>query len=233
MKKIVILNHKMNLEYDEVVPYIQKLNQIETNNSIIVCPTNIYLTDFMNYCTWGVGAQNVSEKLNGNYTGEVSTLQLKSLGVEYSIIGHYERKKYYKETNRQIKEKLNACIDANLSPILCFGETGNVEEAIIALEEILEGIERIDFIIFAYEPLKVAEQADIEEIQEQIKRIYEYLFDKYGVSPKLVYGGGIARKDICELLSIPELSGIMIGKVSAKIEQVEKIVGDLKKEKNQ
>lgn len=224
MKKIVILNHKMNLEYDEVVPYIQRLNQIETNNSIIVCPTNIYLSDFMNYCTWGVGAQNVSEKLDGNYTGEVSTLQLKSLGVEYSIIGHYERKKYFKETNKQIKEKLNACMDANLSPILCFGETGNVEDAIETLEEILDGIARIDFIIFAYEPLKVAEQESIDSIQEQLRQIYEYLFDKYQVKPNLVYGGGIARKDIHELLKTPELNGIMIGKVSSKIEQVEKII---------
>ena len=104
MKKFIILNHKMNLEYDEVVPYIQELNKIETENNIIVCPSNIYLSDFMNYCTWGVGAQNVSEKLDGNYTGEVSTLQLKSIGVEYSIIGHYERKKYFKETNKQIKD---------------------------------------------------------------------------------------------------------------------------------
>lgn len=224
MTKTVILNHKMNLEYDEVIPYIQKLNQIETEHNIIVCPSNIYLTDFMNYCTWGVGAQNVSEKLEGNYTGEVSTLQIKSLGVEYSIIGHYERKKYLKETNKQIKEKLNACIDANISPILCFGETGNVEEAISTLEELLAEIDRIDFIIFAYEPLKVAEEESISNIQGQIKEIYDYLYDKYQIKPNLIYGGGIARKDICELLNTPEINGIMIGKISAKIEQVEKII---------
>lgn len=224
MKKIIILNHKMNLEYDGVVPYIQKLNQIDTENNIIVCPTNIYLADFMNYCTWGVGAQNVSEKSDGNYTGEVSTLQLKSLGVEFSIIGHYERKKYFKETNKQIKDKLNACVDTNISPILCFGETGNVDEAIEALEEILEGINRIDFIIFAYEPLKVSEKEDVDTIGEQIKEIFNYLYDKYGIKPNLVYGGGIARKDISKLLEISELNGIMIGKVSSNIEQVEKII---------
>lgn len=214
----------MNLEYDEVVPYIQKLNQIDTENNIIVCPTNIYLADFMNYCTWGVGAQNVSEKSDGNYTGEVSALQLKSLGVEFSIIGHYERKKYFKETNKQIKDKLNACVDANISPILCFGETGNVDEAIEALEEILEGINRIDFIIFAYEPLKVSEKEDVDTIGEQIREIYNYLYDKYEIKPNLVYGGGIARKDISKLLEISELNGIMIGKVSSNIEQVEKII---------
>ena len=227
MKKIVILNHKMNLEYDEVVPYISKLNKIEKEHNLIVCPSHLYLTDFMNYCNWGVGSQNVSEHLNGNYTGEVSTLQLKSLGVEYSIIGHYERKKYFGETNKEIRHKLNACIDANISPILCFGETGNVEEAIEALEELLKDISRIDFIIFAYEPLKVAEHESVEDIQKQVKVIYEYLKDKYQVRPNLVYGGGIARKDICELLHIPELNGIMIGKISAHIDKVEKIMKEI------
>ena len=115
-------------------------------------------------------------------------------------------------------------MDANLSPIVCFGENGNAEEAIRALEEILEGTQNIDFIIFAYEPLKVAEQESIDGIRDQVKQIYEYLFDGYGVKPSLVYGGGIARKDIHELMETPELSGIMIGKVSAKIEQVEKIM---------
>lgn len=227
MKKFIILNHKMNLEYDEVVPYIQELNKIETDHNVIVCPSYLYLSDFMNYCTWGIGAQNVSEKLDGNYTGEISTLQLKSLGVEYSIIGHYERKKHFKETNQQINEKLNACLDANLSPILCFGESGNVEEAIASLEELLQGVSRIDFIIFAYEPLKVAEHETVSDIVEQIEQIYDYLFDKYQIKPTLVYGGGLARKDIGELMKTENLAGIMIGKVSSKIEQVQKIVKEL------
>ena len=119
MKKFIILNHKMNLEYDEVVPYIQELNKIETENNIIVCPSNIYLSDFMNYCTWGVGAQNVSEKLDGNYTGEVSTLQLKSIGVEYSIIGHYERKKYFKEKG----EKIRTYMDIERYPCMAYYAT--------------------------------------------------------------------------------------------------------------
>jgi len=174
MKKLIVLNHKMNLEYDEVVPYINTLNQIPTDNNIIVCPSNIYLSDFINYSNWGVGAQDVSKELDGNYTDEVSTLQLKSLGVEYSIIGHYERKKHFKETNQDINKKLVACLDSNISPILCFGETGNTDDAIDALEELLVGINNIDFIIFAYEPLKVSNQESITSIQEQIKDIYNY-----------------------------------------------------------
>lgn len=228
MKKLIILNHKMNLEYDEVIPYINTLNQIDTTNNIIICPSNIYLSDFINHSSWGVGAQNVSYKLNGNYTGEVSTLQLKSLGIEYSIIGHYERKKYFHETNKDISKKLNACLDANLSPILCFGETGNIEDTIKTLDELLIGINNIDFIIFAYEPLKVSEEVSISTIQEQIKEIYKYLHDKYNSNPNIIYGGGIAQKDINELLNINELNGIMIGKISSNREKIEKIIKNIK-----
>jgi triosephosphate isomerase len=228
MKKLIILNHKMNLEYEEVIPYINVLNQITTENNLIICPSNIYLNDFINHSSWGIGAQNVSQKLSGNYTGEVSTLQLKSLGVEYSIIGHYERKKYYHETNNDINQKLNACLDSNISPILCFGETGNTGDAIDDLEELLKDIPNIDFIIFAYEPLKVSEQESVNNIQEQIKVIYEYLKSKYNSIPNLIYGGGIAKKDINELLSINELSGIMIGKISANIDKIEKIIKGIK-----
>ena len=227
MKKLVILNHKMNLEYDELIPYIQKINELDTENNIIICPSSIYLNDFMNHCTWGIGSQNTSEKLDGNYTGEISTLQLKSIGVEYSIIGHYERKKYFHETIEQIHKKLEACMDANIAPILCFGETGEIESTLDDLEKLLKGIERIDFIIFAYEPLKVAEENNVEEIQEQIKQIYNYLYDKYQIKPNLVYGGGIDRKNIKQVLEIPELNGIMIGKVSANIEQVQKIIKEM------
>lgn len=224
MGKLIILNHKMNLEYMDVYPYINKLNELDTNHNIIVCPSNIYLDLFMNHCDWGVGAQNVSDKVEGNYTGEVSTLQLKSLGVEYSMIGHYERKKYFHETNQEIHQKLNACLDANISPILCFGETGKYEDIILALEELLEGISNIDFIIFAYEPLKNTHLEDVLQVEEQIRMIYNYLYEKYHSIPNIVYGGGISSKNIKELLEVEKLNGVLIGKVSANSQKVEKIM---------
>lgn len=227
MKKLIVLNHKMNLEYDEVVPYINKLNEVNTSNNIIICPSNIYLTDFINYSNWGIGAQNISEYNNGNYTGEVSSLQLKSLGVEYSIIGHYERKKYFHETNYSINKKLIECLNSNISPILCFGETGNVDDVLDDLEILLKDINNIDFIIFAYEPLKVSEES-IYNIEIKIKEIYNYLKDKYNSTPNLIYGGGVSQKDINTLLEINELNGIMIGKISANIDKIEKIIKDIK-----
>lgn len=224
MSKFIVLNHKMNLEYDQIFSYIEQINKIDSSNNIIVCPSNIYLMEFMNHCIWGVGSQNVHSSLDGNYTGEVSTLQLKSLGVEYSMIGHYERKKYFHESILDVKDKLNACLDANISPILCFGETGRNEDIIKDLDVLLEGISNIDFILFAYEPLKVSKGESIDEIQDKTKFIYDYLYNKYQSRPNIIYGGGVSSKDIKELLNNEYISGILIGKISSDIEKIEKII---------
>lgn len=220
MKKMIVLNHKMNLEYDEIHNYIKKINEIDTTNNIIICPSNIYLETFMNHCTWGIGSQNVYHEESGNYTGEVSTLQLKSLGVEYALIGHYERKKYFHENNKTINQKLIACLETNIQPILCFGESGNLEKIKNDLEELLEGIENIDFIVFAYEPLKVSNKETINQINEDIESIYHYLKEKYQTRPNIIYGGGVAKEDINKLFEIEKLNGILIGKISSNINPV-------------
>lgn len=228
MSKFIILNHKMNLEYEEVYPYINELNQLETKNNIIVCPSSLYLEDFINHCHWGVGAQNVHDKENGNYTGEISTLQLKSMGIEYSIIGHYERKKYFHETTKDVQKKLISCLESNISPILCFGETGEDKDILKDLDTLLEDVSNIDFIIFAYEPLKVKENLEVSEIQEQVEMIYHHLQDKYHSKPNIIYGGGVEQKDINDLLDNDFINGLLIGKISANIEKITKIITKVK-----
>ena len=228
MRKMIILNHKMNLEYDQVHDYINKLNNLKTDNNIIVCPTDIYLESFLNYCKWGVGSQNFYYKSLGNYTGEVSILQLKSMGIEYSLVGHYERKKYFHETNKIIHEKLVACLEANIMPILCFGETGDVEEAIETLDILLKDIQNIDFIVFAYEPLKVSNNVTVEQIRDDVGAIYNYLNDKYKTKPNIIYGGGVSKDDINKLLEIDSLNGILIGKISSNINKISKIIESIK-----
>ena len=223
MGKLLVLNHKMNMEYDEVYPYIDGLNKLDTDDNFVVCPSNIYLTDYINHSVWGIGAQNVCGYDKGDYTGEVSALQLKSLGVEYCLIGHYERKKYFHETEKEIRMKLIACLESNIMPILCFGESGNIDEVKKTLDIILDGIENIDFIVFAYEPLKVKDVSTIEDIKNIICEIYDYLFDKYHSKPNIIYGGGISSKEVPLLLKIDKLNGLLIGKNSTNIETVKKI----------
>lgn len=228
MEKLIVLNHKMNLEYDEVIPYIERINNIDTNNSIVVCPSNIYLSDFVNYCNWGVGAQNIFALEGGNYTGEVSSLQLKSMGVEYSLVGHYERKKYFNENNKIINKKLLACLESNIMPILCFGENGNIEGIKDDLDELLNDVSNIDFIVFAYEPLKVDSDLEIDTIEEHVEIIYDYLYEKFGSRPNIIYGGGVVKKDVLRLFSMEKLNGMLIGSVSSNIDKIEKIIKDIK-----
>lgn len=224
MRKLIVLNHKMNLEYDEVYSYIDNINKIDTANSLIICPSNIYLENFINNCSWGVGSQDVHYKRKGNYTGAISTLQLKSLGIEYSIIGHYERKKYFHENNKIVNKKLNACLDSNICPILCFGEDGQEEDIINNLDELLKDVENINFIVFAYEPLELDEIEETSIIEEKISYIYDYLHDKFKTEPTIIYGGGIDKDNIKEILNIEKISGVLIGGVSADITKTKNIL---------
>ena len=226
MKKMIILNHKMSLEYDEVPIYIDKLNKMDTESDIVVVPSSLYLESFINHCSWGVGAQNIYYESFGNYTGEISPMQVKSLGIEYAIVGHYERKKFFNEDHNIIKKKLNACLDSNIIPILCFGECGSEMEH--TLDDLLEGINNINFIIFAYEPLEVSNDETIEQIKDDIGTIYDYLYEKYKIRPNIVYGGGVREENIRNLLEYDKLNGIMIGKSSSDIDKVSNIVSSLK-----
>ena len=224
MNKLIVLNHKMTLEYDEVFPYIKRINDINTKNDLIICPSNIYLNEFINHCNWGIGTQNISLYEKGNYTGEVSILQLKSIGIEYAIIGHYERKKYFQEKDIDINKKLIYCLESNIIPILCFGETGSFNDITKSLDTLLKDIEKIDFIIFAYEPLKIKE--NIEDIKAMTDKIYSYLFEKYKTKPNIIYGGGINKSTVKEVLKIDKLNGLLIGSISSDIDKIEKIINE-------
>ena len=105
MNKLVVLNHKMSLLYDDLYSYIEMINNIETDCDIVVCPSNIYLEAFLNNSDYAIGCQNINYNLDVNNTGEISTDQIRALGVEYAIIGHNERVEKYHEN----KSIVNQC----------------------------------------------------------------------------------------------------------------------------
>ena len=150
------------------------------------------------------------------------------MGVEYSLVGHYERKKYFNENNKIINKKLLACLESNIMPILCFGENGNIEGIKDDLDELLNDVSNIDFIVFAYEPLKVDSDLEIDTIEEHIEIIYDYLYEKFGSRPNIIYGGGVVKKDVLRLFSMEKLNGMLIGSVSSNIDKIEKIIKDIK-----
>lgn len=233
MSKLIVLNHKMNMLYDDIYKYINDINNINTDNSIVVCPSNLYLESFVNHCSWGIGCQNFYYELEGDYTGEISTNQLKSIGVEYAMIGHYERKKYFGETILDDSKKIEAAIDANIMPILCFGEEKeeeNINEVIKVLDNILENISHIEFITFAYEPafsISSGKTYDIGELTNRINTIYEHLNLKYGVIPRIIYGGSVNRENVKDILQISNLCGIILGSSSIDVSFVEDIMKEI------
>lgn len=216
----------MSLYYDEVYNYIDSINDIDTDNDIVICPSNIYLEAFVNNSQWSIGAQDMHYAIDEEHTGDISSGQLKSLGVEYVMVGHYEKR----DSASVVNQKLIAALDSNIFPILCFGE--NIDEDYRdvlpkMLDDYLKDIDNISFIIFAYEPIyaigtgAVPSTLKIREVSSYIK---DYLRDKYGTIPVLIYGGSVDSSNVRDIIDIDILNGVMIGNISSDSREVDKII---------
>lgn len=233
MNKLIILNHKMSLMYDELYSYIETLNNLETDHDIIICPASIYLEAFMNNSDYAIGAQNMHYEVGENHTGEISSLQLKSLGLEYVIVGHHERIKEFNETPSIINSKLITALESGIAPILCFGEDIDEDYKEVLpkkLDDYLKDILRIEFIIFAYEPIYACNSGitpTTEKLKEIIDFISKYLEDKYKIKPNIIYGGSVTSSNIEEILKVESLNGVLVGSISSNIKEVSKIISKI------
>lgn len=228
MSKIVIGNQKMYMNKEDVLAFVNMLKETNMDNKeVIVCPTYPFLEYYNDVVP--VGAQNVSINDNGAYTGEVSALQLKSLNIPYCIVGHSERREYNKETDDEINKKVIKLLDNGITPILCIGEKleerqNKLTETVIKNE--LTGDlnnlspELVEKIIIAYEPIWAIGTGltpTLEEIDESMKFIKDYVTTTYNVSKVTVlYGGSVSDKNIDELNTVESLDGYLIGGASSK-----------------
>ena len=219
--KLIILNHKMNLCYQDLSEYINHINKIEGN--LIIAPSNIYLLEFVKNCRHQISSQDICYLKEGNHTGKVSWSQIKSLGIKYSIIGHSEKQ----DKLTSITAKVKACLENDITPILCFGNTKKEEE----ITDILSVINCYDKrIIYAYEPLYNIAKNDIDyqDLTKNIDKIYNHLISKGINDPTVVYGGGLTEKNINKIYHIPKLKGIMIGSKSSDILKLEPLLLNIK-----
>lgn len=229
MNKLVVLNHKMSLLYEDLYSYIEMLNNVNTDCDIVVCPSDIYLEAFLNNSDYAVGCQNINYSLDVNNTGEISTDQVRALGVEYAIIGHNERVEKYHENKNIVNMKLIAALEANILPILCFDENidEDYKESIPKiLDAYLKDVLNIDFITFAYEPvyaIGTGTLPSIDRIKEVTSFISEYIEDKYHKKPSIIYGGSVDSNNIDKIINIEGLSGVMVGAISSNIKEAQKI----------
>lgn len=231
--KYIIGNLKMNLLEEEVNKYILDMYEFNHNN-IIFAPTSIYLKQFVN-SNLHVSAQDVSFEENGAYTGDISALQLKSIGVEYSIVGHSERRKYY-DDNKYINQKIKMCLKNNIKPILCIGENlldrqnNNVSNILSDdIDKCFDGLSNNDIskIIVAYEPLWSIGTGIVpsnDEIFETVDFIKKLIYEKYNTNVHVLYGGSINEKNIIEFEKIKNLDGYLIGGSSIDSNKFRKII---------
>ncbi len=238
-KKIVAGNWKMNLNLQEGVALAKELNEAlaadKPNCDVVICTPFIHLASVaqvLEGSVIGLGAENCADKEKGAFTGEVSAEMIKSTGAQYVILGHSERREYYKETPEILKEKVLLAQKNGLKVIFCIGESlaereANKQNEVVKAE--LEGsvfnLAEEDFrkIIIAYEPIwaigtgKTATAEQAEEIHAYIRSI---IAEKYGQAvaddTSILYGGSCKASNAPELFAKPDIDGGLIGGASLK-----------------
>ena len=244
-KKVIAGNWKMNMLPNETINFIEGLSQEikDVKNEIILCVpyTDLFYALLTAQNTnIKIGAQNMHWKEKGAYTGEISGQMLKSIGVEYVIIGHSERRQYFAETDETVNLKVKSALENNLKPIICVGETleqrehGETEKIIesqikLALKDLTK--EQIRAIIIAYEPVwaigtgKTAtpDEANnvIKYIRKQIKELYN---EEIAENIIIQYGGSVKASNAEELFNMSDIDGALVGGASLNFKEFSEIV---------
>lgn len=217
--KLLVVNLKMYMDFHETLKFVKELDDVK-NPKVVICPSNIYIPYFLNK-GYKVGIQNIFYEDVGAYTGEVSSFLAKSIGLEYAIVGHSERRKLFNETNEIINKKIKSCLKNNLIPILCIGDNFLKNELLKQIDECLKGINRGDVIV-AFEPLEVKE-LDLKMLDETISFIKEQ-----GIN-KVLYGGNVNINNINDIVKLCD--GLLVSRsavVPEKLKDLIKIVIDNK-----
>lgn len=222
---LVVLNNKCNFNLDEYLDYQNKLKNLNFKNDIVLCPSSVYLSNFELENVF-LGSQNVSPFNDGAYTGEVSARQLKSLNVKYCLVGHSERRVYFKENNEIMKNKIEQLLENEIIPIYCVGELEKNSDNNELDEElkILEEIRNNEKIIIAYEPLwaiGTGIQPNINELEKIIKLIKEKFPNN-----KVLYGGSVNEDSIVNLKS-ELIDGYLLGGVSLHPDRISMLLSKL------
>ena len=244
-RKVIAGNWKMNMLPNEAIKFIDELTPLvkDTKNEVVLCVpyTDLFYALLTAQNTnIKIGAQNMHWEETGAYTGEVSGKMLKSIGVEYVIIGHSERREYFAETDETVNKKIKAAFKYELKPIVCVGETlkqreeGKAKEIVTSqIEKALEGLteNQVENTIVAYEPIwaiGTGKTATSEDANEMTKEVREKIANIYGqkVANRVIiqYGGSVKSSNAKELFSMSDIDGGLVGGASLKSDEFAKIV---------
>jgi triosephosphate isomerase len=245
-KKIIAGNWKMNNDISQTTELINGIKtalKSSPSSIAIICPPYTSLMtaqQLIKETSIKLGAQDVSLFDSGAYTGEISLSMLKSVGCEYIIVGHSERRQYHAETNEIINQKAKKVLAGGLVPIICVGETleereKNITSQVLTtqVKGVLTGLSAADVekSIIAYEPVwaigtgKTASKEQAEEIHLLIRTLISALYSSSTADKVIIqYGGSVKPDNAKELLSQPNIDGALVGGACLKAESFVAII---------
>ena len=236
-RKIVAGNWKMNMTPSEAVKLVETLKPLVKSDDVdvVFCVPAIDIVPVVEACKGSnieVGAENMYFEEKGAYTGEISAAMLKDAGVKYVILGHSERRDYFKEDDALLNKKVKKAFEAGLTPILCCGETLEQREMGITLDWIrtqiksdLVGVsaEQVASMVIAYEPIwaiGTGKTATSDQAEEVCGAIRECIKEVYGEATaeavRIQYGGSVNAGNAAELFAKPDIDGGLVGGASLK-----------------
>lgn len=226
----------MNGVVDSITSIINNLNnaQLDPNTEVVIAPPSLYLLLARQLADSriGVAAQNVFDKPNGAFTGELSVGQLEDAKIDWTIVGHSERRVLLKEDDVFVARKTKAAIEGGLGVILCIGESLEEREAnktidvvtrqLNAVAELLSKDEWAKVVI-AYEPIwaigtgKVATTAQAQEVHAEIRKwLARTISPEAAEITRVIYGGSVSDSNCNDLSKQPDVDGFLVGGASLK-----------------
>lgn len=231
----------MNKTRDEALALTSEIvnivrDEVQSHVQAVLCVPFVYLGSvgklLENQSNISLGAQNCHQKASGAFTGEISAPMLQSIGAQYVILGHSERRQYFGESNELLRDKVNAVLENNMRPIFCCGETLEQREAGIHFDlvcsQLTESLfhltaEQFAQVVIAYEPIwaiGTGKTATSDQAQEMHAKLRGHLAGHYGAAvadaTTILYGGSANPANARELFSQPDVDGGLIGGASLK-----------------
>jgi triosephosphate isomerase len=233
-RKVIAGNWKMNNDLQQSISLVKEIKNLLTNKNIncdiVICPPFTSLNEVKNLIEGSIiklGAQNMFYEDSGAFTGEISAPMLKSVGCEYVILGHSERRTIFGEKDEMINKKVRKALSHQLKPILCVGETLEEREKDITEKVVKRQIEKglIDItpdeilnVIIAYEPVwaigtgKTATPQQAQEVHQFIRKLLTSMYSKdFAQLIPIQYGGSVKPENAKELLSQNDIDGALVG----------------------
>ncbi|MCA1927278.1 MAG: triose-phosphate isomerase [Calditerrivibrio sp.] len=243
-KPLLAANWKMNMTLNEVKEFIKVLNDAQIDykeKDILIAPPYIYLQELKKRLKKvKISSQNIYFEESGAFTGEISPTMLMSIGIDWTIIGHSERRQLFGDTDDIINKKLLLSIQKGLNVILCVGEKLQEREAGIEKELVISQLgldlkdvtpEMMKNVVIAYEPVwaigtgKTAKSQDAEDMNKAIRDFLKRRFGrKISNNTRILYGGSVKPENIKELMSRENIDGALVGGASLKPDSFLKIV---------